>query len=374
MTERLYYFDSYRTEFESPVTAIHDGGLAVELARTAFYPTSGGQPHDLGFLNGIPVNNVEETPTGRILHHLAVPIPSVSEVTGFIDWPRRIDHMRQHTGQHLLSAVMAEQFGLSTVSFHLGGEYATVDVEPQAISPQTLMAIEAAANARLLENIPVQISFEDAAQAANLRKASDRSGLIRIITIPGLDRSACGGTHVRQTGEVGMIVLGRTEKIRQALRIEFYCGPRALAYLHNRGQHAESTLAATREKLADSDKVRRRALVELAELQGRVQYQALSTTHPVIWRCEVPEIGETDRARANAFLAGPESIVLHFVPKTGTILFGAHASTGIDCGDRFKAMLKAFHGKGGGNARLAQGALTDPQQIAAAVAFLLPGS
>lgn len=371
MTERLYYFDSYRTEFESPVEAIHPGGLVVELARTAFYPTSGGQPHDLGTINGIPVTNVEETPAGTILHHLAAPFPAAGAVMGSIDWPRRLDHMRQHTGQHLLSAVMAEQFGLRTVSFHLGADYATVDVEPQSVSAQTLAAIEVAVNARLLENIPVHISFEDAATAEGLRKPADRDGLIRIIAIDGLDRSACGGTHVRQTGEIGLIALGRTEKIRQALRIEFYCGPRALAHLQQRAQTAEANLAATREKLAEADKQRRRALLDLAELQGRAQYDSLAGSSPVVWRCEAGEIGEVERARVQAFLARTDAIAVLLVPSTGALLFGAHPTTGVDCGDRFKAMLKQFPGKGGGNARLAQGAISSPAQIDAAVDFLL---
>lgn len=371
MTERLYYFDSYRTEFESPVEAIHPGGLVVELARTAFYPTSGGQPHDLGTIQGIPVTNVEETPAGGILHHLTAPLPASAAVSGSIDWPRRLDHMRQHTGQHLLSAVMAEQFGLRTVSFHLGADYATVDVEPQSVSAQTLAAIEVAANARLLENMPVHITFEDAAVAQGLRKPADRTGLIRIISIDGLDRSACGGTHVRRTGEIGLIVLGRTEKIRQSLRIEFYCGPRALMHLHQRAQLAEATLATTREKLVEADKQRRRSLLELAEFQGRAQYQSMADTLPALWRCDVTEIGDAERARAQAFLAGTEAIAILFVPATGALLFGAHASTGIDCGARFKAMLTQFPGKGGGNARLAQGAITNPEQISAAVDFLL---
>jgi alanyl-tRNA synthetase len=371
MTERLYYFDSYRTEFESPVSAVHADGLVVELARTAFYPTSGGQPHDVGYLNGIPVHDVTETSSGEVLHHLAAPLPAVPMVRGAINWDRRLDHMRQHTGQHLLSAVMAEEFGLTTVSFHLGEDYATIDVEPQSVSPETLSRIQEAANRRLLENVPVQISFENAAIAQSLRKPSERSGLIRIITIAGLDRSACGGTHVRETGEIGLVVLGRTEKIRQALRIEFYCGPRAIAYLQRRAQTAESDLVQIREKLAEADKLRRRALLELAEIEGRAQYQSLAHAQPIVWRAEVPEIGETVRTRANAFLNGPGALVLLYVPATGALLFGAHASTGVDCGQRFKALLQRYSGKGGGNARLVQGAIADSENLEAALAFLL---
>jgi len=199
MTERLYYTDAYLAAFDANVVATSDDRMRVYLDATAFYPTSGGQPHDVGTLGGVAVVDVVDE-TDRIAHVLAQPLGPSSSLAARVDWKRRFDHMQQHTGQHLLSAVFEDLFGQKTLSVHFGPDYATLDLDTDAVSREQLVAAERRANDVVLENRPVTIAFEDAATASELRKASDRAGSIRIVTIEGIDRSACGGTHVRSTG------------------------------------------------------------------------------------------------------------------------------------------------------------------------------
>jgi alanyl-tRNA synthetase len=145
-----------------------------------------------------------------------------------IDWSRRFDHMQQHTGQHVLSAVFEEWFGLHTVSFHLGAESSSIDLEGGAMDPGAVLEAERRANDIVFENRPVAVGFQHAAEVQGLRKPTDREGTLRIVSIEALDRNACGGTHVRATGEVGPILLRKLERVRQTVRVEFLCGGRAV--------------------------------------------------------------------------------------------------------------------------------------------------
>ena len=227
MTDRLYYADAYCARFGARVTSRAEDGRRVYLDRSAFYPTSGGQRHDLGTLGGVAVTDVVDE-DDRVAHVLAAPLDA-DEVEGVVDWPRRWDHMQQHTGQHLLSAIGADRFGWETVSVHFGAESSTIDFGVESIGPETLQELERLANAGVTENRPVTVTFEEAEMATGLRKPSDRGGVLRIVSIEGIDRSACGGTHVRATGEIGAIMLRRVEKVRKATRVEFLCGMRAIA-------------------------------------------------------------------------------------------------------------------------------------------------
>ncbi|HET6779181.1 MAG TPA: alanyl-tRNA editing protein, partial [Gemmatimonadales bacterium] len=225
MTDRLYYTDPYTVEFEARVIGRDNDSRRVYLDRTAFYPTSGGQPFDTGELGGARVIDVVDEGE-RIAHLLDAPLLS-DRVAGRVDWARRFDHMQQHTGQHLLSAVVADLRGFRTVAVHFGSEVSTVDVDAGSLSPEEVVRIEDKANEIIVQNRTVSISFEDAQEAAGLRKVSDRTGTIRIITIQDLDRSACGGTHVRATGELGSLLIRKVERVRKGTRLEFLCGSRA---------------------------------------------------------------------------------------------------------------------------------------------------
>ena len=226
MTERLYYTDSYLREFDADVIDRSGDGSRVSLDRAAFYPTSGGQPFDRGWVNDVPVVDVLDE-GDRIVHVLGAPL-DFGRIIGRIDWARRFDHMQQHTGQHLLSAVVAELFGHVTVSVHFGEEISTLDLETGSLTADQVANAERRANAVVTENRSVHITFEDAESAAGLRKASERQGTLRIVTIDDLDRSACGGTHVRATGEIGPVLIGRVERVKQLVRMEFVCGDRAV--------------------------------------------------------------------------------------------------------------------------------------------------
>ena len=189
-TERLYYDDCYLTQFEAIATVAGEG--RVYLDRTAFYPTSGGQPNDLGTIAGQPVSDVIDEAEGAIAHVTSTPL-SPGPVVCNVNWQRRYDHMQQHTGQHLLSAVFSELFGYPTVSFHLGPNLSTIELKVRDLSGKQMDDAEARANAIAAEARPVTISYDNAETAEGLRKPSARTGKLRIVTIEDLDRSACGG-------------------------------------------------------------------------------------------------------------------------------------------------------------------------------------
>src|SRR5579863_2429784 len=191
MTERLYYSDSYLTEFRARVIAADSIGLRVALDRTAFYPTSGGQPFDIGTLWGTSgearvIEVLEED--GRVLHQLDAPL-TVEEIEGRIDWSRRFDHMQQHTGQHLLSAVFEELYAAPTLSFHMGAETSTIDIGAASLDPDRAARIKDRCAEIVAQARPVTVTYEDSAAVSGLRKESQRTGTLRIVSIADLDRS-----------------------------------------------------------------------------------------------------------------------------------------------------------------------------------------
>ena len=386
MTHRLYFTDAYLTTFAATVTARADDGRRLYLDRTAFYPTSGGQPFDTGRLGGAVVIDVIDE-GDRIAHLLDAPAAG-DRLEGVIEWARRFDHMQQHTGQHLLSAVLAERFGLATVSVHFGRESATLDLDAAAVQHAQLVDAELAANAVVSENRPVTVSFEEAGSAPGLRKASDREGTLRIVTIEGLDRSACGGTHVRATGEIGAISIRKVERVKQHVRLEFLCGLRAV-----RRARADadllSTIAASRSAAADelpalleaerlelkTGAAARRELEEtVAGYRARELY---ASTQPNVEGRRVAVARETagplERLRplAQAYAELPGGVLIGTVTNPPAVLLAAAADTGLDAGRLLKPALEANGGRGGGNARLAQGSVLDGEGLAAVVEVLL---
>ena len=382
MTERLYYTDAYLTRFRARVMARADDGRTVYLDRSAFYPTSGGQPNDLGRLGGVEVVDVVDE-EDRVAHRLAQALEG-DDVDGEIDWTRRFDLMQQHTGQHLLSAVLEERFGWPTVSVHFGVASSTLDVPADAVSATQLAEVERAANAVVWENRPVSVAFEDAAAATELRKATERSGTIRVVTIADLDRSACGGTHVRATGEIGAILLRRTERVKKLTRIEFLCGGRAVAQARRdmealasiaagfsaAPEDAPALVARQREALADAAASRRSLQGELATLRARARYDATTPgadgVRRVTLELEAMEL-EALRAELQAFATLPRAVAVARLTEPAMLLAAASADSGMDAGARLKAALAAVGGKGGGSPRFAQG--TAPSREALATAF-----
>lgn len=361
VTERLYYSDSYLTDFSADIIETADNGHRIYLDRSAFYPTSGGQLFDQGTLGSSNVTEVVDE-NDRVAHLVDISLPCGS-VEGKVDWTRRFDHMQQHTGQHLLSAVFAERFGLETISVHFGEQAATIDLNTPAIDAKVIAQAERLANEEIVRNRPVLISFEDAATTQGLRKASDRTGNLRIISIEGLDRSACGGTHVRATGEIGVILLGKTEKVRNATRVEFTCGLRAIAVTRADSAALREQISSYQARLSEAEKDRRKLAVELAGYWGRDLYQATALEASGIRYAvrRVPEIDDAIRGEAQAFIQGSRAVYIALAGSS--ILIAASTDSGINAG----VMMKKVSTRGGGSATMAQGSVADPETALAAI-------
>jgi alanyl-tRNA synthetase len=381
MTERLYYNDCYLSEFRAKVVEAADGGRRVYLDRTAFYPTSGGQPFDAGTLGGAAVKEVVDE-EDRIAHVLEAPV-AAGEVEGKIDWARRFDHMQQHTGQHLLSAVLIELFEIPTVSFHMSAGSSTIDIAAPQFDEKRASRAEQRCAQIIAEARPVSITFEDATSDLGLRKASERTGVLRIVSIDRLDRSACGGTHLRSTAEIGPLLLRRIDKVRGNARIEFVCGGRALktarqdfSILSEIGrlvsvpfEEAPAIIAAQVEKSKALEKTAQRLAAELAAREGRELYSATAPDAAGVRR--VTQRGTIDdamRARAQAFVAQSKAVFLAVAENPPSILLAASADSGVHAGERVKAAVTAAGGRGGGNQGLAQGSVPSAQALADVVA------
>ncbi len=385
MTERLDYTDSYLTDFRARVVERSSDGSRVYLDRTAFYPTSGGQLFDTGSIAGAPVVDVVDE-GDRIAHVLTAALAQ-DDVACRIDWERRFDHMQQHTGQHLLSAVIAELFGMATVSVHFGDESSTIDLDTPSLDAPQARAAELRANQAVWENRPVTVSFADNAHDLGLRKASERAGTLRVIDIAGLDRSACGGTHVRSTGEIGPVLIRKLDKVRNTVRVEFLCGlrasRRARADYESLAKIAQALsaplddtpglVAAQLEALKTAAKDRRRLEDELGVLQGRELYDATTPGERGL-RLAVKRLpsGALDslRAVAQGFSSRPQAVFIGVVEQPPALMLAASEDSGVDAGKLIKAELTRAGGRGGGAARMAQGSVPTREALEAAIALL----
>ncbi len=383
MTQRLYYHDGYLRAFSARVVESAGEGRRVYLDRTAFYPASGGQPFDLGMLGGVAIAEIVDEGE-RIAHLLEAPL-AAAEVEGEIDWTRRYDHMQQHTGQHLLSAVLEELYGIPTVSFHLGAESSTIDVDAATLTATQMAAVEARCAEIVGQSRPVAVTFEDAAADLALRKASPREGTLRIVSIEGIDRSACGGTHVRTTAEIGPVLLGKLDKVRSTARIEFVCGTRALRRARSDFETLSAVGRALSAPVADAaalvaglmdknkvlEKERQRVAAELARHEGRALYDSTAPGEDGLRRAtQTGPIDDATRARAQAFAAGSKAVFLAVSDQPPAVLLATSADAGIHAGDRLKAALAPHGGRGGGNAALAQGSVPDSASLPALVTSL----
>ena len=387
MTERLYYTDAYLRDFDARIVDRANDGRTIYLDRTAFYPTSGGQPSDAGVLGGIAVTDVVDE-GDRIAHVLASPAPAADTVRGEIDWTRRFDHMQQHTGQHLLSAIFADTFKLETVSVHFGAESSTLDLDTESLSQKTLLAAERLANLAVAEPRAVVVSFEDAATVTGLRKPPPREGELRVVSIDALDRSACGGTHVRSTAEIGSILLRGTERVRKTTRVEFICGLRALraaranhelisALVLSLGVAPSELLAKTKaqgEELRAAQAARREAASELDGYRARELFHAtppdIAGHRRIIVHRDSGSVEEL-RSLAQAVVAIGHARFIGTLASPPTIVFATSNSPGgVDAGAVLKTQLAHHGGRGGGNARIAQGTVSTSEALDALVATL----
>jgi alanyl-tRNA synthetase len=439
--ERLYYADSSLTHFTATVTDIRErsrnGGSSiwqVALDRSAFYPTSGGQPHDTGTLAATapsgarleaPVLEVEEDEHGELWHLTPKPLLAGTQVEGAIDAARRLDHMQQHSGQHLLSALFYREYSALTVSFHLGDEVSTIDLNAECITPDQLAHIERLANTIVAEARPVTlrtVSAEEAdrlLQSGVLHKLPIRTGNIRIVVIsgegagadahaihgegaphPDLDVNACGGTHVTSTSQIGAVLLRGTERVRQLTRVSFLCGNRAIAAA--RADDALLTQLGRDFSAARADLLAAVARLKADARTGSKERQALredlANYHAARLIVEDPPRNDLRIVRrifpdrdadyvkllaSRVIAAAPHTVALFASTQQpgpqheAAIVLACSPDLGQNAGELLRTALSSFKSRGGGSPTLAQG-LVLADQLAAVLdaleAKLRPGS
>jgi alanyl-tRNA synthetase len=381
MTERLYYDDPYKREFDATVVSVEahaaaENGAAlraVRLDRTSFYPTTGGQPFDTGTLGLSRVVDVIDDESGDVVHVVDGPVPEVGDaVRGVVDWPRRFDHMQQHTGQHVLSAAFVRRFGVKTVSFHLGADVSTIDLARE-LTTKEIAAAEDEANRVVWEDRPVTIRYATAEEAAALplRKDPVRTGTLRLIDVEGFDLSACGGTHVSRTGAIGVIAVTAWERFKGGHRLEFACGGRVLARFRTLRDVTSAAVRALSVLPADVASGIERVQAELKE-----QKRALTDAHATLARYQARELADAaeqhswgrlvlqavdgDAARlkslATAITANPGFLAVLLSTSSPSLIVAARsADLIVACNDIVGSLAKRFGGRGGGKPDLAQG-------------------
>jgi alanyl-tRNA synthetase len=380
MTTRIYYQDPYVREFDAELidTVSHDGRTALVLDRTAFYPTSGGQPADAGMFGDVRVLDVVDADDGRILH-VVDRAPSSTRLHGVVDWARRFDHMQQHTGQHVLSAAFARLFGVRTESFHMGVEYSTIDLARE-VSAGEIAKAEDEANRIVWEDRPVAIRFASAEEAASmgLRKESRRDGTLRLIDVEDFDLSACGGTHVARTGAIGIIAVSATERFRGGSRVTFLCGGRGLVGFRSLRDVVAGSVRALSVLPAELPGAIERLQGEGKDLRKQVKdLQARLADHEADALADGAEPSASGRLVAASLpgwdAGGLKTIAARIAGRPGhvAILVGEPAPAALvvaratdvllDAAVLLRTLVERHGGKGGGRPELAQGGgLTAP--------------
>ena len=384
-TRKLYYDDSFAREFTAEVLSCEPcvyrttAAWEVVLDATALYPTSGGQPHDLGKLGDANVLDVRDD--AEEIVHIVDRQVDLGTVQGCVDWVRRFDHMQQHTGQHLLSAMFQERFGRPTVSFHLGSALSTIDLRGHEPSEDILEGAERAANQVISEDRPITVRYGTAEQFAELgcRKVVERSGILRAIEIEGADLQPCGGTHVKSTAQIGIILVRRCTKMRQDWRVEFVCGRRAARV----ARHDFQLLYRTAEELkcapeglpASAERAISERDSHFKNLKSLLQRLAESDAAAALNAARPEANGLRVIARSFDEASQPEYLS-HFATQLaksertvallsrsgGDLIFAQHPTAGKDMNALLKQVLAEFAGKGGGTRDFARGKLSDPAQ------------
>jgi alanyl-tRNA synthetase len=407
MTERLYYHDSLLYEFEAEVLDLvsasdSDRRTAMILDRTAFYPTSGGQVFDMGWIlpteagdpsNQVRVAEVAERDDGQILHILegAGPIQKGTRIHGVIDAERRRDHMQQHSGQHVLSAAFVRLFDLPTVSFHMGVESCSIDLDTKNLTGAQVEAAEALANDVVMENRVVGIRFvtQEEARGLGLRKIPPvERDQLRLIEVHDFDLTACGGTHVSATGQIGCILLRKTEKTRQGWRVEFVCGKRAVAtarrdytvlaesggLLSSHVWDIPQQVRKVQEESRASRKSREQLLEELADLYAsRLLAETPESGGRKIIVRTFPDRDLTFIKLLAQRLTRQSAGVVAFLGITSdqpALVFAQSSGQPFEMGGLMKEMLARVGGRGGGSKDMAQGGPAQVEGMEAALTEL----
>ncbi len=399
-TERLYYRDSHLLEFDARVVDVSerdDGAIAVTLDRTAFYPTGGGQPNDTGILGEARVVDCIDLEAEGVLHVVQGAVPQIGDpVHGSIDPLRRLDHMQQHTGQHILSAALVKLFDAPTRSFRVLAHECEIDVELNDPTDEKIEQAVDLTNQTIWKNLPIGIREVTAEQAASLplRKDPSREGELRLIEISEFDLSACGGTHASATGEVGVIAVCGWERAKGLTRIQFVAGMRVVSDYRRANRTANETSAlfsAGREdspslvaKLIEDNKKLARRVRQLDELACRVEAQdILSAARSeagdrapdplMITRCFEDRDADSLKHLALALIAHPNVVALlaSRENETARLVFARSSDASGDMNALMRKACEMIDGRGGGKPDMAQGggknfaALDDALQTAA---------
>ncbi|MBN2202201.1 alanyl-tRNA editing protein [bacterium] len=374
-TRKIFESDPYLKEFEATVLEVNalPQGQGVVLDRTCFYPEGGGQPCDYGTLDGLPVRSVTES-DGRIIHSVeGASFKPGDKVRGVLDWDRRFDHMQQHSGQHLLSQAFVRVAKVDTVSFHLGSDESTIDVGIADLAEKTAADVEDEANRIVFENRPLRISVRSAGDLDSipLRKKPDLTGDVRLIEIADYDWSLCCGTHVRATGEIGLIKILQWEKYKSGTRVHFACGSRALRIFQAKSglvkslsrlltageSEIETIVLKWRDEKKTSEK-RVAALLDevLTAEAGRLTASAVETgscklVSALFKDRDVQEVQNLGRK----IVSSPGMVViLGAVGDRATLFFGRSSDVKTDMRELQKAAAEVLTGKGGGSPNWAQ--------------------
>ena len=398
MTERLYYNDSFLYHFDAEVRSVVESPRpAIILDRTAFYPTSGGQIHDTGWI--VPdepgarfrVSEVADTEDGQVIHYLEAPIKEVqpgTRVHGEIDPARRRDHMQQHSAQHVLSAAFVRLFNMPTVSFHMADDYCSIDLDTPSLSKDQIGSAEGLANEIVLENRCVDMRFVTREEAAKLglRKLppAERDQL-RLIDIRDFDLTACGGTHVNRTGQIGGIFLRKAEKVRQGYRVEFVAGQRAVSTARRDFNTLTETAALFSAQIYDVPQQARKSLDETRSLRKQREQSRgeLAAAQAATLLAETPEshggklVVRTFSGRDLDFLKLLAQTLTRQSPAVTALLatespqpalvFAQSAGQPHDMGALLKETVVKLGGRGGGTKDLAQGGVPQSAGLAGAL-------
>ena len=367
-TEKLYYRDPYQTAFTARVLtcAPSKTGYLVTLDRTAFYPEGGGQPADHGVLGGVSVTDVHER-DGVIFHTCGGPMEPGATVEGSIDWPRRFDHMQQHSGEHILSGLLCSLYDCDNVGFHLGADTVTIDYNRELTWEQVLEA-ERRANETIWKDTPAEITFPSpqALEHLHYRSKKELTGQVRIVSFPGADCCACCGTHVRRAGEVGIIKVLSCQKFREGVRLEILCGQRAYRYLSQvyEQDHAaaqllsvkpQDTFAAVERQAAELTAAKQR-MTELEDQLFALRAQALAGRGDVLLM-EPPMRPDGARKLADAAARAAGGLAAVFAGEQKAYVYALVRAGGADIAPLVKRLNQTLNGRGGGRNGFAQGSV-----------------
>ncbi|NCU16838.1 alanyl-tRNA editing protein [Pallidibacillus pasinlerensis] len=377
MTEKLFYTDPKVFEWTTEITGVfeHDDLYYVTLKETAFYPEGGGQPADLGWIGNYEV--IDCIKKDEEVFHVLNTKPEEKVVDCKIDHYRRIDHTQHHSGQHLLSAICLDLFGINTLSFHLSNETATIDLDVSSLSDEQLNKIEKVVNDHIVANHKVNVFYinRDEAEKYDIRKIPEGIDRLRIVQIENIEYNACAGTHVNSTSEIGLLKLLKTEKMKGKIRLYFICGLRLLKDYTEKHQliadlsklltTGQDLLLNQVEKLKEANKEKERNYTTLfnqyADLLANqiIKEQGKEKVYQIFQELTIKELGIVSQK----LLENEAQLIVLGTKNENKLLITQSGNLSIDCGKIVKEEANKYNGKGGGNAKRAQCSFTNEQSL-----------